>query len=200
MSISRRDALKNLVVGTVAAGVATKAEAKPAAVPPVRIDDPRQGYPDTKSTEDFYRAEFQAVRGAPEDRGFAYHCVNCQGNCAWEIWTKDGKVTRENQSAAYPQLAPNLPDANPRGCNKGVQHSQVMYEPDRLLYPMKRVGERGAGQWKRISWDEAITEIATHLHDGLVEKGPSSNYIHVGAGVLTEAQIESLILHIKTLR
>jgi DMSO reductase family type II enzyme molybdopterin subunit len=54
------------------------------------------------------------------------------------------------------------------------------------------VGERGAGQWKRISWDEAITEIATHLHDGLVEKGPASNYIHVGAGVLTEARAASV--------
>lgn len=192
MSISRRDALKNLVVGTVAAGVATKAEAKPAEKPPVRVDDPRQGYPDTKTTEDFYRAEFQAVRGNPDERGFAYHCVNCQGNCAWEVWTKDGKVTRENQSSAYPQLAPRLPDANPRGCNKGVQHSQVMYEPDRLLYPMKRVGERGAGQWKRISWDEAITEVATHLHDGLVEKGPASNYVHIGAGVLTEARAASI--------
>lgn len=193
MSISRRDALKNLLVGSVAATVAKTVEAKPATpVPPVRVDDPRAAYPDTQTTEDFYRAEFNAVRGSGDDRGFAYHCVNCQGNCAFEVWTKDGKVTRENQSASYPQLAPNLPDANPRGCNKGAQHSQVMYEADRLLYPMKRVGERGAGNWKRISWDEAITEIATHLHDGLVEKGPASNYIHIGAGVLTEARAASI--------
>ncbi len=194
MSISRRDALKNLLIGTVAAGVSAKAatpEAK-APIPPLRVDDPRQSYPDTKTTEDFYRSEFNAVRGNGEERGFAYHCVNCQGNCAFEVWTQNGKVTRENQSASYPQLAPNLPDANPRGCNKGAQHSQVMYEADRLLYPMKRVGERGAGNWKRISWDEAITEIATHLHDGLVEKGPSANYIHIGAGVLTEARAASI--------
>ncbi|MFZ5440131.1 MAG: molybdopterin-dependent oxidoreductase [Myxococcota bacterium] len=194
MSISRRDALKNLVVGSVAAGVTAKAAPNqpPSPKPPVRVDDPRASYPDTKTTEDFYRAEFQAVRGNPDERGFAYHCVNCQGNCAWEVWTEKGKVTRENQSASYPQLHERLPDANPRGCNKGVQHSQTMYEADRLLYPMKRVGERGSGQWKRISWDEAITEIATHLHDGLVEKGPSSNYIHVGAGVLTEARAASV--------
>ncbi len=195
MSISRRDALKNLLVGTVAAGVAKApvAEAKAPVIPPLRVEDPRHSYPDTQTTEDFYRAEFNAVRGDPNDRGFAYHCVNCQGNCAFEVWTdKSGKVSRENQSALYPQISPNVPDANPRGCNKGAQHSQVMYEADRLLFPMRRVGERGAGNWKRISWDEAITDIATHLHDGLVEKGPASNYIHIGAGVLTEARAASI--------
>ncbi len=192
MTISRRDALKNIVAGTVAAGVAAKAAPAQAPIAPVRVPDPRQAYPDTKTTEDFYRAEFDSVRGNPDDRGFAYHCVNCQGNCAFEVWTKDGKVTRENQSSSYPSINPAIPDANPRGCNKGSQHSQVMYEADRLLYPMKRVGERGSGQWARISWDEAVTEIATHLHDGLVEKGPASNYVHIGAGVLTEARAASI--------
>lgn len=196
MSISRRDALKKMLVGSVAAGVTAKAApTAPAAQPvvPVRVDDPRQSYPTPQTTEDFYRAEFAAVRGAGDERGFAYHCVNCQGNCAFEVWTnREGKVTRENQSASYPSLSERLPDANPRGCNKGSQHSQTMYEADRLLYPMKRVGERGSGQWKRISWDEAITDIATHLHDGLVEKGPAANYVHVGAGVLTEARAASI--------
>lgn len=192
MSISRRDALKNLAIAGVVAKAAT-AEAKPGDGKAVRVEDPRKAYPDTKSTEDFYRAEFEAVRGNPDDRGFAYHCVNCQGNCAFEVWAgKDGKVSRENQSASYPLINERVPDANPRGCNKGSQHSQVMYEKDRLLYPMKRVGPRGAGQWKRITWDEAITELAENLHRGLVEKGPASNYVHVGAGVLTEARAASI--------
>lgn len=190
MSISRRDALKGLAVaGGAAATVAGKAEAAPK---PVRVEDSRKAYPDTKTVEDMYRAEFAMTRGNPDDRGFAYHCVNCQGNCAWEVWTKDGKVMRENQSASYPQIAPDIPDANPRGCNKGVQHSHVMYEADRLLYPMKRDGERGSGKWKRITWDEAITEIAQKLYGGLVEKGPASNYVHIGAGVLTEARAASI--------
>ena len=190
MSISRRDALKNLaIIGGV---TALSSEAKAEAPKPVRVEDSRAAYPDTKTVEDMYRAEFAGTRGTPEERGFAYHCVNCQGNCAWEVWTKDGKVTRENQSASYPQIAPNIPDANPRGCNKGVQHSQVMYQPDRLLHPMKRVGERGSGQWKQISWDEAITDIAKHLYEGMLEKGPAANYVHIGAGVLTEARAASI--------
>lgn len=189
MTISRRDALKNLVVIGGAASLATEAKAE---VKPLRVEDSRASYPDTKTVEDMYRAEFAGSHGDGDERGFAYHCVNCQGNCAWEVWTKDGKVTRENQSARYPQIAPNIPDANPRGCNKGVQHSQVMYQADRLLHPMRRVGERGSGQWQQISWDEAITDIAKNLYEGMLEKGPESNYVHVGAGILTEARAASI--------
>ena len=192
MSISRRDALKQLAAGSAAVAGAT-ALAKDAPAQPVRVEDPRAAYPSAKATEDFYRAEFAGTRGEETDRGFAYHCVNCQGNCAWEVWTdKDGKVTRENQSARYPAVAADVPDANPRGCNKGVQHSQVLRQADRLLYPMKRVGPRGAGQWKRISWDEAIAEVATHLYETMLARGPAGNYVHIGSGMLSEARAASV--------
>lgn len=188
MTTSRRDALKNLLLGTAA--VATTAQAK---LPvPEHREDPRLAPPKKTSIEDMYRAEFEATLGDSGEHGFAYHCVNCQGNCAWQVWSKDGKVTRENQSASYPAIADDIPDANPRGCNKGVQHSQSMYEADRLLYPMRRVGARGEGKWKRISWDDAITEVATHLYQTLRKKGPAGNYVHIGAGVLTEARAASV--------
>jgi complex iron-sulfur molybdoenzyme family reductase subunit alpha len=196
VTFSRRDVLKNLAALGAAVG-AGSAQAKttraPAPVEPVRVEDPRNHPPaGPTSVEDMYRAEFASTFGDDGEHGFAYHCVNCQGNCAWQVWSKDGKVTRENQSARYPQIAPDIPDANPRGCNKGVQHSQVMYEADRLLYPMKRVGARGEGKWKRISWDEAITEVASHLYETLLGQGPDGNYIHIGAGVLTEARAASI--------
>ena len=184
MPFSRRSVLQ----GLLGAGVAVPALDKA----PVRIDDARDTYPVGKSTEDLYRAEFAASHGDGEEHGFAYHCVNCQGNCAWQVWTKDGKITRENQSASYPQIAPNIPDANPRGCNKGVQHSQVLYAADRLLHPMRRAGARGEGKWDRITWDEAITEIATRLYETMLSTGPAGNYIHIGAGVLTEARAASI--------
>ena len=119
--------------------------------------------------------------------------MNCQGNCAWDVWTDaDGRVTRENQSASYPAIAPDVPDANPRGCNKGVQQSQVLYQADRLLHPMRRTGARGEGKWKRISWDEAITEVATHLYETMLETGPAGNYVHMGSGMLSEARAASV--------
>ena len=131
--------------------------------------------------------------GDGEAHGYAYHCVNCQGNCAWEVWTDStGRVTRENQSASYPQLAPRLPDANPRGCNKGRSTRRRCTRPTASCYPMRRVGKRGEGKWKRISWDEAITEVATRLYDTMREKGPAGNYVHMGSGMLSEARAASV--------
>jgi complex iron-sulfur molybdoenzyme family reductase subunit alpha len=201
MSISRRDALKNLLAGGVGL-VSSNALGKVQSVSnnlqarsekPIIIDDPKVGnLGQSQKTQDMYRAEFASTFGNESDHGYAYHCVNCQGNCAWEVWSKDGRVTRENQSASYPPISANIPDFNPRGCNKGVQHSQIMYEEDRLLYPLKRVGLRGEGKWKRISWEQAITETAEKLYETMVDKGPAGNYIHIGAGVLTEGRAASI--------
>ncbi len=194
MSINRRDAIKNIL--SMAAATLTAPDALARIVKSdedaVIVEDPRRDHPVSNTTEDMYREEFGATYGDPKNHGYAYHCVNCQGNCAWQVWTKDGKVTRENQSASYPPISDSIPDYNPRGCNKGVQHSQVMYEEDRLLYPLKRVGDRGEGKWKRISWDEAITEIAGNLYETMLEKGPAGNYVHIGAGVLSEGRAASV--------
>ncbi len=192
MTVSRRNLLKGLAalgasgaatraLGVTDAPAASAPGAGPAAHPPV------------PTTEDLYRQELAAIYGDGESHGYAYHCVNCQGNCAWEVWTDaTGRVTRENQSASYPQISPRIPDANPRGCNKGVQHSQVMYAADRLLHPMRRAGARGEGKWKRISWDEAITEVAAHLYETMLEKGPAGNYVHIGSGMLSEGRAASI--------
>ena len=190
MTVSRRSLLKSLAalgasgaVTRVVAGEGTAAAAPAPAAAPTG----------TAATEAAWRAEFAATYGDGEQHGYAYHCVNCQGNCAWEVWTdRDGKITRENQSARYPAIAADIPDANPRGCNKGVQQSQVLYQADRLLHPMRRVGARGEGKWKRISWDEAITEVATRLYETMLEKGPAGNYVHMGSGMLSEARAASV--------
>jgi len=156
----------------------------------MKVENGKEGYPNTSYTEDMYRNEFGFIRGNVEDTGFAYHCVNCQGNCAWEIWSHNGVVTRENQSARYPSINPKIPDFNPRGCNKGVQHSQVMYEKDRILYPMKRVGARGEGKWQRVSWDDAAGEVAQKIWDVMTDptKGPEKLTVHAGTGLLTEGR------------
>jgi anaerobic selenocysteine-containing dehydrogenase len=76
---------------------------------------------------------------------------------------KDGIVLREEQNAVMEASNENLPDFTPRGCQKGVCYSQLMYGPGRLRYPMKRAGARGEGKWKRITWDEALGEIADKI-------------------------------------
>src|SRR5574342_738181 len=96
------------------------------------------------------------------------HLTNCadQQACNFNLYVKDGVVLREEQAANYPaQHDPEVPDFNPRGCQKGACYVHRMYDPTRIKYPMKRVGERGQGKWKRISWDEALTEVADAIID-----------------------------------
>lgn len=185
MNQTRRDFLK---LSTVTASLMVAQSNMFAKSEALIIEDTKNGYPNTTYTESMYRDEFSFTYGKKEEHGFAYHCVNCQGNCAWEVWSNNGIVTRENQSARYPSINEKIPDFNPRGCNKGVQHSQVMYEKDRLLYPMKRVGERGEGKWKRISWDEAAGEVAQKIFDIMTTKGPDKLLVQAGTGLLTEGR------------
>lgn len=56
-----------------------------------------------------------------------------------------------------------------RACLKGRDMRERLYSPDRLKYPMKRVGERGEGRFERISWDEALKTVADKLRE-TVEK------------------------------
>ena len=103
------------------------------------------------------------------------HCVDCYpGNCPFKVYVKDGIVWREEQSGTFTQIEPGIPDNNPMGCQKGAAWSQQLYSPDRLMHPLKRVGERGEGKWKQVSWDEALSEIADALIDAIHEKGPES--------------------------
>ena len=130
-----------------------------------------------RSWEDVYRAQWQWDKIAK-----GTHFVNCwyQSACNWNVYVKDGIVWREEQSATYPQTNADVPDFNPRGCQKGACYSHRMYDPSRVRYPLKRVGNRGEGKWKRVSWDEALTEIADTMIDTLTKEGPAA--IHWDGG------------------
>ncbi len=105
------------------------------------------------------------------------------------MYVRDGIVWREEQTAAYVQTVPGLPDFNPQGCQKGASYSHEMYAAGRLRHPLKRVGERGAGKWKRVSWDEATDEIARalvaivrdHGHDTIIaSQATQAAYVNKG--------------------
>ena len=112
------------------------------------------------------------------------HYANCgYQRCAWNVYVKDGIVWREEQVAAYPQTNPDVPDFNPRGCQKGACYSDRMYDQSRLTVPLKRVGERGEGKWMRVTWDQALTDIAGRFVDAITseEHGPGSIYWDLGS-------------------
>ncbi|MCP5056404.1 MAG: molybdopterin-dependent oxidoreductase [bacterium] len=113
------------------------------------------------------------------------HYVNCayQRGCAWNVYVKEGVVWREEQVGDYPQTNSEVPDFNPRGCQKGACYSDRMHDPSRMLHPLKRVGERGEGRWKRISWEEGLREVADSAIDALIEDGPGSLIWDMGSAV-----------------
>jgi len=119
------------------------------------------------SWEDLYRAGWVF-----DHAGRTSHTVNCTGSCSWKVLVKNGIVWRDEQAADYPAIGPDLPDYNPRGCQKGACASDYQYGRQRVKYPLKRVGPRGSAKWQRISWDQALSEIADKLLDIIHERGP----------------------------
>jgi len=123
--------------------------------------------PDYRTWEDVYRAKWtwdRVVRGT-------HLRANCFSACAFDLFVKDGVVWREEQANVYAREAAGLPDYAPRGCQKGNCYSSLMVAPDRVTYPLERVGERGAGRWRRISWDAALTRVADAILGAIGEGG-----------------------------
>jgi thiosulfate reductase/polysulfide reductase chain A len=65
-------------------------------------------------------------------------------------------------------------------CSKGAAGINQLYDPDRILYPMKRVGKRGEGKWKRISWDDALTDLSGRLKKLRDDGHPEKFMFHYG--------------------
>jgi len=83
--------------------------------------------------------------------------IDCGGRCPLRIHVKDGVITRiEGDDFGDPEK-------QLRACLRGRAYRHWIYHPDRLLHPLKRVGERGEGKVERISWDEAMDTIVGEL-------------------------------------
>ncbi|WP_194206178.1 DMSO/selenate family reductase complex A subunit [Superficieibacter sp. 1612_C1] len=102
---------------------------------------------------------------------------DCGGKCDIRAHVQDGVVTRIS-TRPDDALDPQMPIM--RACVRGRGYRKFVYHPDRLKYPMKRVGKRGEGKFERISWDEATTMIADKLKSITAKYGPASRYMHVG--------------------
>ena len=120
---------------------------------------------------------------------FATHCLNCLATCPYRVYSKDGKVLFEEPAALFEQINPDVPDMNPMACQKGSAWSCQLDGPDRLKYPLRRAGERGEGKWERISWDEALSEVAEAIVEAIDMEGPESIVFEetVEGGLLTQA-------------
>ncbi len=173
MAITRRALLVG--VGAGATGVTLGLYAlkpRPGVVYPDPVLSPadRAPYGDWR---DIYREKWTWDRVA---KG-SHNRANCFSACSWNLFVKDGTVWREEQNAVYDASHEGVPDFNPRGCQKGACHSDLEQSEARVLHPLRRVGERGQGKWKRISWDQAYDEIADACIDAALEAG-SETIVH----------------------
>lgn len=102
-------------------------------------------------------------------------CRMCHGGCGVLVHVKDSEVVKVTGD-------PDSPLNKGRLCPKGATSLELLYHPDRLKYPLRRLGERGQGRWERISWDEALDSIAGTLRRMIDERGVESIGIGQGTG------------------
>ena len=162
VSVDRRDFLKGVGAATVAGAGATSTGLAQDFLQMTRlqvVNDPIGDYP-YRDWEDLYRDQWDW-----DSKHRSTHSVNCTGSCSWNVYVKNGQVWREEQAGDYPNFDESLPDPNPRGCQKGACYTDYVNADQRIRYPLRRTGDRGEGKWQRISWDEALTEIAEHVVD-----------------------------------
>lgn len=83
-------------------------------------------------------------------------CFICPHGCSTEVWIKGGRVVNIEGN-------PDDPFTEGRTCPKLRMATQMLYHPQRNKYPLKRVGRRGEGRFERITWEQALDEIAARL-------------------------------------
>ncbi|HAT30041.1 MAG TPA: molybdopterin oxidoreductase [Janthinobacterium sp.] len=81
---------------------------------------------------------------------------DCPDTCALLVTVEDGVATEVKGDPAHPTTAGVL-------CTKVSRYAERTYHPERLLYPLRRIGKKGEGKFERISWDEALDTIAARL-------------------------------------
>lgn len=100
-------------------------------------------------------------------------CRSCHGGCGTLLHVTDGRLTRVEGDRASPLNRGRL-------CPIGTSTLDLVYHPDRLHHPLRRTGARGEGKWQRISWDEALDEIATRL--AAIKRDHGAEAIALGTG------------------
>src|SRR4030067_2180877 len=106
------------------------------------------------------------ISGTKWEKVVPYTCLVCNIEDGGLAFIKDGRVKK---------LEGNDKHVSTRGrlCAKGNAGMWHLYDPDRILYPLRRVGPRGSGRWKRVSWDEALNEVAERLNDVIAKGHPN---------------------------
>jgi len=181
LNLTRRAFLKSTAAGTAAlgaGGLVNIKDAKAFAYEPYPRDDDLQ----------------TVVTSCAHNCGSRHMLVaHKKGDVIVRISTDDGRYQRDGFFGKDTEEEPQV-----RGCLRGRSYRQRLYSPERLLYPMVRVGNRGEGRFKRISWDEALEYVSNKMIELKEKYGPTAlldqSYAGASYGVLHKSdQIEGLL-------
>ncbi|ELQ5982581.1 molybdopterin-dependent oxidoreductase [Cronobacter sakazakii] len=124
----------------------------------------------------------QAI-SAPDERVVWSACtVNCGSRCPLRMHVVNGEIRYVETDNTGGDDYDGLHQV--RACLRGRSMRRRVYNPDRLKYPMKRVGKRGEGKFVRISWDEALDTIAQGMKRIISDYGNEAIYLNYGTGTL----------------
>lgn len=130
---------------------------------------------------EFAEAVARDVPTAADNVVWSACMVNCGSRCPLKLHVRDGVIVRvETDNTGDDEFGMH----QVRACLRGRAIRQRIYNPDRLKYPMKRVGRRGSGQFEQISWEEAFDTIADKLKEVVEQYGNEAIYIHYSTGAL----------------
>lgn len=134
-------------------------------------------YPPPEKWDDW--TEYEATSGHKrEKRNYMIvptTCFNCEAGCGLLSYIeKDSLKIRKFEGNPY------HPGSRGRNCAKGPATINQINDVERILYPQKRTGERGEGKWERVSWDEALNDIAAKIRKALKEDARNEVVYHVG--------------------
>ena len=102
-------------------------------------------------------------------------CFNCEAACGLVAFIDKttGQITKFEGN-------PEHPASRGRNCAKGPATINQVNDPERILHPLRRVGERGSGQWERITWNEALDAIGSRIRTAITEGRGNEVMYHVG--------------------
>jgi anaerobic selenocysteine-containing dehydrogenase len=102
-------------------------------------------------------------------------CFNCECACGLLAY-----VDKDTLSIRKLEGNPEHPGSRGRNCAKGPATVNQVTDPDRVLYPLRRVGARGGGRWERVTWDEALDDLAARIRRAIVEDRRNEIMVHLG--------------------
>jgi anaerobic selenocysteine-containing dehydrogenase len=102
-------------------------------------------------------------------------CFNCESACGLLAY-----VDTDDLSIRKFEGNPAHPGSRGRNCAKGPATINQIHDPERLLHPLRRKGERGAGEWEQVSWDTALDDIASRIRAAITQGRHEEVMYHVG--------------------